>query len=125
MKKTIADMDTKYNSDITQLKLNYAISEAIKELKPHKVEAVMPFLDTSLVKLDTDGKVLGLTEQLTKIKTENAFLFATEEQPKLDANGKPIVVNTGGSHGSGGAVDTDKMSDAEYYAHVASEASKK
>jgi hypothetical protein len=125
MKTTIAQLNDKYNSDVTTLKLDFAIKEAVKELKPHKVEAVMPFLDKSLVKLDTDGKVLGLTEQLTKIKTDNAFLFATEEPAKLGADGKPIVVNTGGSHGGGGAVDTEKMTDAEYYAHIASEASKK
>ena len=49
----------------------------------------MAFLDTDIVKLNDDGTVTGLKEQLDNIKKDNGFLFEEDD---------PQNVNLGGNH---------------------------
>lgn len=78
--------------EIEQIKFNYAIEKALTEAKARNVKAVKALLDLDNLKL-TDDKILGLDEQLEKIKEENDFLFEVEKKEKV-----PTIVRPGGSN---------------------------
>lgn len=62
-------------------RLNYELSNALKESGALNDIAVKALLDTSIIKVSDDG-ILGLKEQLENVKTANPFLFKSEEDPK-------------------------------------------
>src|SRR5690606_30785144 len=76
--------------EIEQIKFNYAIEKALTEAKARNIKAVKALLDLEKLKL-ADDKILGLDEQLEKIKEENDFLFESEDNQKL-----PKFVGPGG-----------------------------
>ena len=51
-------------------------------------------LNKESLKLTDDGKVLGLDDQLSKIKEEKGFLFEPDEK-------EPVVIVGGGTGGAG------------------------
>lgn len=77
LKKDAADWEAKYNADTAKIKLDTALEMALITGKAKNTKAVKALLDASLIKLDGD-KVLGLDEQLTKLKTDAAYLFDIE-----------------------------------------------
>lgn len=92
-KKDIKDWEIKYNTTVADLKKSNAISLAIAKAKPKNEKALMALIDTEIIKLNDDGSVTGLAEQLEKVKKENGFLF--EE----DINPEPDPIDLGGNHG--------------------------
>ena len=89
LKKAASDWESKYNADIAGA-------------KARDVDIVKSQLDSSLLKLDDDGKITGLTEQLDKLKADKAFLFADGDEPTAR-------IDTGLDHGSA----TETTSDAQ------------
>lgn len=102
LKKEAADWQKKYDADISAAKVENAVALALTKAGAKDVDLAKHLIDTSLVKLDGD-KVLGLTEQLDKIKTEKAFLFGSDEKPVA-------TVSTGMEHTTPAG---DSMSDAQ------------
>lgn len=100
LKKDAADWETKYNSDIAALKLDAAIEKSLAGQKVVDAELVASLLDKSVVKLDANGSVTGMSEQLEALKKNKPFLFEQEE--KTEESGSNVFVNTGGEHKSGG-----------------------
>lgn len=92
-KNDIKDWEIKYNTTVADLKKSNAISLAIAKAKPKNEKALMALIDTEIIKLNDDGSVTGLAEQLEKVKKENGFLF--EE----DINPEPDPIDLGGKHG--------------------------
>ena len=84
LKKAASDWESKYNADIAALKLDKALELSLAGAKARDVDIVKSQLDSSLLKLDDDGKITGLTEQLDKLKADKAFLFADGRQQKID-----------------------------------------
>lgn len=83
VKKLQEDVDAwkvKYENDLGAEKKNHAINMAITEAKPKNRKALMALIDTSIVKLNEDGSVTGLKEQLENEKKENSFLFEEEKE---------------------------------------------
>lgn len=84
-------------SQVSALKFDYALNSALVEAKAKNVKAVKALLNTEQLKLGDDGSLVGLNDQLTKIKTENDFLFVPEKQekpqPKFSSGGnqEPII----------------------------------
>ncbi len=113
LKTQITDLQTKYDTDLSKFKLDSALELALITNKAKNTKAVRALLDDTLIKLDGD-KVLGLDEQLTKLKTDQGFLFDVES--KKDDTG--IQVNSGGTHVNNNQPDYDKMTDDEYYKTV-------
>lgn len=93
LQQDVKDWEKKYQEDLTTAKKEAAIKLAIVEAKPKSEKALMAFLDTDIIKLNEDGTVTGLKEQLENIKKDNGFLFD-------DPDTKPVDVNLGGSHGN-------------------------
>ncbi len=89
LQQDVKDWEKKYQDDLTSAKKEAAIKLAIAEAKPKSEKALMAFLDTDIVKLNDDGTVTGLKEQLDNIKKDNGFLFEEDD---------PQNVNLGGNH---------------------------
>lgn len=84
-------------------KLTTAINKELAEAKPKDVNDLMKFLDMEKVVLKDDGTVEGLTDQLTALQKDKAYLFDNAEpQPNkgflnLGSPGKPSNLNAFGS----------------------------
>ena len=84
-------------------KLTTAINKALADAKPKDVNDLMKFLDMEKVVLKDDGTVEGLTDQLTALQKDKAYLFDNvETQPgkgflNLGSPGKPSNLNAFGS----------------------------
>ena len=84
-------------------KLTTAINKVLADAKPKDVNDLMKFLDMEKVVLKDDGTVEGLTDQLTTLQKDKAYLFDNvESQPRkgflnLGSPGKPSNLNAFGS----------------------------
>lgn len=84
-------------------KLTTAINKELAQAKPRDVNDLMKFLDMEKVVLKDDGTVDGLTDQLTALQKDKAYLFDNvESQPSkgflnLGSPGKPSNLNAFGS----------------------------
>ena len=92
----LAELQTKYNTDIAGVKLTSAVDIALLAAKAHDVRAVRPFIDMESIRLDGD-KVLGLEEQLNTLRESKKFLFADEQQPAHAKTGMPHIGTEGAS----------------------------
>lgn len=83
LKSDLAAMEKKYSEDTAALKLENAINAALGGSGAKDASDIGKLLDRSVIKMDGD-KLLGLTEQLEKLKTEKSYLFnapAAENKP--------------------------------------------
>ena len=60
--------------DTENIKKEYALELALKEEKPRNTKALRALLDFDLITYE-DGVLNGFSEQIEKIRKENAFLF--------------------------------------------------
>lgn len=97
LQKDVKDWESKYNEDLTATKKDSAIKLAITKSKARNEKALMALLDTDIIKVNADGSVIGLNEQLENIKKDNDFLFEVEKK-------NPEDVNLGGDHDNNPAV---------------------
>lgn len=68
----------KYDNDMKDINLSNAIKLALTG-KVHDESIVTGLVDKTKLIVGTDGKIVGLDEQLTSLKEGKAFLFKTEE----------------------------------------------
>lgn len=78
---------------LAELKFNHALESKLAGTKAKDAAIVAGLLDRDALKLTDDG-ILGLDEQLSKIKEEKGFLFESDDKD-------PVIVKggTGGSLG--------------------------
>lgn len=97
LQSKIAELQTKYDTDTKELSgklqtqtLNSKIDLALLGAKAKNTKAVRALLDAESIKLDGDN-VLGLTDQLAKIQTDNPYLFGetTPGNPPAPVAGSP------------------------------------
>ena len=85
-------------AQIQQLKFEHALDGALVGAKAKNAKAVKALLQTDALKLnEADGSILGLKEQLEKIKSENDYLFESDTPtPKIVAGGnnKPVIIDS-------------------------------
>ena len=101
LEEKIAGMEAKAKKE----KLTTAINKELADAKPKDVNDLMKFLDMEKVVLKDDGTVEGLTDQLTALQKDKAYLFdnvETQTQPNkgflnLGSPGKPSNLNAFGS----------------------------
>lgn len=79
---------------LAELKFSHALESKLAGTKAKDAAIVAGLLDRDALKLNEDGSILGLDEQLSKIKEEKGFLFESDEKD-------PVIVKggTGGSLG--------------------------
>lgn len=74
-KKTADD----YQAKLSQQSFDFALKDALTGAKAKNAKAVEALLNREAIKLDGE-KLLGLEEQLTKLKESDAYLFDVEQQ---------------------------------------------
>lgn len=94
----------KYDADILKIKMDNAVDAALGEAGAKNAKAVRGLLMEFLAdaKLDTDGKVKGLAEQLAALKSaeDSSFLFNAPQNP-----GTPNMAGMKPGERDGGAPD--------------------
>lgn len=69
---------TEYQQQLQQKEFDFALTEALRDAKAKNPKAVKALLDTETVKF-VDGKLIGLGEQLTALKTSDDYLFTSDK----------------------------------------------
>lgn len=99
------------------LKLDNALAKALSTCGARDADIVCKLLDRSIIKLDGD-KLIGVTEQLDKLKTDKAFLFGDDKSDPAKTNSTGMTAQLGAQHdkpaGNGGA-ETLGAALAEHY----------
>ena len=103
LKKSVTDWETKYNTDIAAVKLDSAIDIGLVNAKVKNPKIARAALDMSVIKMDGEN-LLGLAEQIDKLKETDGYLFEAETKGDPDTGGAHFF-NTGGNHGNPGNAD--------------------
>lgn len=101
-----ANQTSQTNSDaqIAKIKKDYEVKIALDKVGALNSKATLALLDLDTVKVNDDGSVTGLTEQLDKVKEENPFLFKADEAVVEDSQ-KPVITANQNSNADGQIVD--------------------
>lgn len=110
-----------HESEMNQLKVEYAVEKALTGANAKNIKAVKALLDLDDAKLDKDGNVKGLHEQIDKLVSgeDTKFLFNEVQQSQQQQTFKgfqPGATSTGVKPGT--EVDTSKMSYEELCAYM-------
>lgn len=102
-----------HESEMNQLKVEYAVEKALTGANAKNIKAVKALLDLDDAKLDKDGNVKGLQDQIDKLVSgeDTKFLFNEVQQSQQQQTFKgfqPGATSTGVKPGT--EVDTSKMS---------------
>lgn len=129
LKKQIEDLQTEnatakanHESELNQLKIDFAVEKALTGAKAKNIKAVKALLELDDAKLDKDGNVKGLAEQIEKLTSgdDTKFLFEAQKQTKQQQNFKGFQPGASGEKkpGEGEKVDFSKMSYDELTAYM-------
>lgn len=111
-----------HESEMNQLKVEYAVEKALTGANAKNIKAVKALLDLDDAKLDKDGNVKGLQDQIDKLVSgeDTKFLFNNEvqqsQQQQTFKGFQPGATSTGVKPGT--EVDTSKMSYEELCAYM-------
>lgn len=70
--------EAKAKADMEKLQFDYALTAALSGAKAREPKAVAALLDMEGLKLN-NGEIVGLKDQLEKLKTEKDFLFESDD----------------------------------------------
>lgn len=129
LKKKIEELQTEnatakasHESELNQLKIDFAVEKALTGAKAKNIKAVKALLELNDAKLDKDGNVKGLAEQIEKLTSgdDTKFLFEAQKQTKQQQNFKGFQPGASGEQkpGEGEKVDFSKMSYDELTAYM-------
>lgn len=129
LKKQIEDLQTEnatakanHESELNQLKIDFAVEKALTGAKAKNIKAVKALLELNDAKLDKDGNVKGLAEQIEKLTSgdDTKFLFEAQKQTEQQQNFKGFQPGASGEQkpGEGEKVDFSKMSYDELTAYM-------
>lgn len=121
--KQIADLQAEntkvketHESEMNQLKVDFAVEKALTGAKAKNIRAVKALLDLTDAKLDKEGNVKGLQEQIDKLTTadDTKFLFDAAQQQTF----KGFQPGASGDNKPGADVDMSKMTYEELAAYI-------
>lgn len=117
--KQIADLQAEntktkeaHESEMTQLKVEFAVEKALTGANAKNVKAVKALLDLTDAKLDKEGNVKGLQEQIEKLVADEStkFLFDVKQNPQNQQQFKGFQPGASVEQpGAGGETDFSKM----------------
>lgn len=125
--KQIADLQAEntktkeaHESEMNQLKVDFAVERALTGANAKNVKAVKALLDLADAKLDKDGNVKGLQEQIDKLVADEGtkFLFDVQ-QTKQQQTFKGFQPGASTQQKPGTEVDPSKMNYDELCAYLA------
>lgn len=97
LKTAANEWETKYNTEMAEIKKNSAIELAITKAGARNAAALKALLNLNDVKYD-DGKLIGLDEQINTVKKTDTYLFSDDVPAVttgLEHNGTPPIENDG------------------------------
>lgn len=125
LKKQIEDLQTEnatakatHESELNQLKIDFAVEKALTGAKAKNITAVKALLDLKDAKFDREGNVKGLAEQIEKLTSDEGTKFLFEAQ-KQQQNFKGFQPGASAQQKPGAEVDTSKMNYDELCAYLA------
>ena len=127
LSKQIADLQTEnatakenYEKEMNRLKVDFAVEKALTGANAKNVKAVKALLDLEDAKLDKEGNVKGLQEQIDKLTAaeDTKFLFDVPEQGQGQHTFKGFQPGTAAEQKPGAGVDTSKMNYDELCAYL-------
>lgn len=104
LKQDASNWENKYNTDIAAVKLDSAVNMALVEAKAKNPKLAKAALDMSVIKMDGEN-LIGLTEQLDKLKESDGYLFDIEKKKEPEGKGGAFFFKTGGTHAGEGGTD--------------------
>lgn len=104
LKQANEDAKNAHHVELSNTKLNYELDQALLLNKARNPRAVRALLDSELIKLGDDGKVVGLSEQLEGLKTTDPYLFLDDSQQQTPPPAG-YVPGTGIKHNNPGQPD--------------------
>lgn len=127
--KQIADLQAEnatakeaHETEMTRLKVDFAVEKALAGANAKNVKAVKALLDLEDAKLDKEGNVKGLQEQIDKLTAadDTKFLFEVSEQNQGQGQQKfkGFQPGTPAENKPGAGVDTSKMNYDELCAYL-------
>lgn len=99
LKSSLASLQEKYDADVTAAKLDGALNLALMEAKVKNPKLAKGALDLSALKLDGE-KLLGLEDQIGKLKESDPYLFDGAEKP---------AARVDSGHGHGAPLDEEGL----------------
>ena len=85
---------TDHAKELSDIKFNHALETSLTGAKAKNLKAVQALINREALALKDDGTLEGLDEQITKIKSENDYLFTdTNPPPKIvtGGNNQPVL----------------------------------
>lgn len=128
LKQQIADLQAEntksketHESEMTQLKVDFAVEKALTGANAKNIKAVKALLDLTDAKLDKDGNVKGLSEQIENLikGDDTKFLFDVAQQ-KQQQTFKGFQPGASAQQKPGTEVDMSKMTYEELAAYMES-----
>lgn len=125
LKKKIEELQTEnatakasHESELNQLKIDFAVEKALTGAKAKNITAVKALLDLKDAKFDKEGNVKGLAEQIEKLTSDEGTKFLFEAQ-KQQQNFRGFQPGASAQQKPGAEVDTSKMNYDELCAYLA------
>ena len=107
-----------HESELNQLKIDFAVEKALTGAKAKNIKAVKALLELGEAKLDKDGNVKGLDEQIEKLRSGDDTKFLFEAQKQQNFKGFQPGASGEKKPGEGETVDFSKMSYDELTAYM-------
>ena len=118
--QALSDLKEKNTKELENLKVkmekqefDYALDLSIREYDPKNVKAVKALLDIDIIKKGSDGKLIGLKEQMDNLKETDDYLFKVTQSKPKDSVPPANPLNPGSE--SNGIPDFSNMTDKEYF----------
>lgn len=126
LKNDISAWKSKYDNDITQMRLDAAINLGLQAAGARNAKLLRGAIDTAKIKLDGETAA-GLSEQIEELKKSDPYLFEAGAGAGMGAGvgasaGAPgrnyAFAGSTGMYSGSPVPDLSALSDAEYYARV-------
>ena len=111
LKQANDDAAKKYADDLATAKLNSAVALAISNARPvdeTAAKAIQALIDPEIIKISEDGDVVGVDDQLAKLKESSVYLFEGKSSSAGGGDGNPPDDDDSGD-------DENNLSDEELY----------
>lgn len=115
LQKANEDQQKAHDAEIAQLRLDNAVEAAILAVGAKNVKAVRALMDADKLRLEKDGTVTGLSDQIKAIQKSDAYMFA-EKQPQQQFKG--FQPGASGDVKPDGEVNVSKMTYSEMVAYL-------
>lgn len=110
-----AEQKKTHDAEMEQLRVDNAIETALTTAGAKNVKAIRSLLDVSKLKLNADGSVVGLKEQIEAVQKSDPYMFNEVQKPIL----KGFQPGASPDTKPGTKVDFSKMTYSEIAAYMA------